>query len=349
MASKSTTNKTKKTTKSSKTTSKSTKRSTPKVNKEVEKEIKGTKKIDRTNKLDNTEDLSNTFVSDVGQRSAVFSLEDEIVEEREQKKKAKVEGKRSPFKTFLLMVICLAVGIAACYCYLEVLTDKGNDQTAVKCKPNKKTKIGYDKDSVALDYLISDYDYIGAFQVNLYNYLYSADEINVKDLDQDYLKLLALKKADTDRDNEVSSIEFNDAVNYLFGGDIEFKNNEISTNDMLCSDYEYKEGNYVKKEKDCEGESNLRLQRKIVDVKEEKNKLEVTVVIAILDEEDNKVGKSLTLDESGGQSLSGILEDVEAKAFVIDTEVDNLNKYVYTFKYSSLNKNYYLENIKLDS
>ena len=303
-------------------------------------------------KLDKTKDLSDTFVSDVGQKSAIANLEDEIVdkkEKRERKEKIKKEKKAHPFRTFIVMVICLVVGAVASYCYFEVLTDNNNEKPVVKCKNNKKATFGYETDSIGVSYIVNDYDYIGAFQVNLYYYLYSADKIKVKDMDQDYLKLLAIKKADSDLDGKVSSIDFNNAVDYLFGGKVEFNNDEISTDEKLCSKYEYKNGEYIKKDKDCKGTSNLKIERKIIDVDEGKNKLKVKVVLAVVDTEKNKVGKSLTLDDDGSQSIGEVLEGVEADTFVIDSEEDNLNKYTYTFKFSKANKNYYLESIELDN
>ncbi|MBQ6538869.1 MAG: hypothetical protein IJL76_01140 [Bacilli bacterium] len=331
--------------KSTKTTKKSSSKTTKPKTISTKKETK---------KVADTQELSNTFVDEVGQKSAVANLEDEIVEKRERKevkevKKVEAEKVKSnkPFKVFIIALICLLVGAIASYCYFELLDD-GNNKVVVKYK-NKSAKVGYDKDSITLKYLVDDYDYVGNFQVNVYNFLYSADEINVKDMEQDYLKLLAIKKADTDRDGIVSSIEFNDAVDYLFGGEIEFNNDEIKTDDILCAKYSYENGEYKKEDKECKGTSELRLQRKVVDVKELKDKMEVTVVVAILDNEKDKVGKTLAYDENGGQSLGDELEGVSAKDFVIDTSADDLNKFIYTFKYSKDNKNYYLENIKLDN
>ena len=328
---------------------KSTKKSSSKKTTDQKKQT-DIKRSDK--KLDKTKDLSDTFVSDVGQKSAIANLEDEIVdkkEKRERKEKIKKEKKTHPFRTFIVMVICLVVGAVASYCYFEVLTDNNNEKPVVKCKNNKKATFGYETDSIGVSYLVNDYDYIGAFQVNLYDYLYSADKIKVKDMDQDYLKLLAIKKADSDLDGKVSSIDFNNAVDYLFGGKVEFNNDEISTDEKLCSKYEYKNGEYIKKDKDCKGTSNLKIERKIIDVDEGKNKLKVKVVLAVVDTEKNKVGKSLTLDDDGSQSIGEVLEGVEADTFVIDSEEDNLNKYTYTFKFSKANKNYYLESIELDN
>lgn len=332
MARKSTTKKSSKTTKPRTTKSTTTKKET------VKKETK---------KVDKTQELSNTFISEVGQKSAIANLEDEIVEKREKETTNKPK-KGKAFKTFIIMLICLIVGAAASYCYFEVLNTNKDKNVVIKYK-SRSAKFGYDIDSIAVKYLIDDYDYVGSFQVNLYNYLYSADEINVKDIEQDYLKLLAIKKADTDRDGVVSSIEFNEAVDYLFGGDIEFNNDSIKTDDILCAKYDYENGEYKQKDNECKGSSDLKLQRKILDVKEKRNKLEVTVAIAILDTNKDKVGKSLTFDEDGASVLGDELDGVKANDFVIDTSTDDLNKFVYTFKYSKDNKNYYLENIKLDN
>lgn len=334
MASKSTTKKS-----SSKTTKPKTVKKETTKKESVEKETK---------KVDKTQDLSNTFVNEVDQKSAIANLEDEIVEERElREEKIREKSSKKSFKTLIIILVCLVVGAIASYCYFELLGDN-NDKVIVKYK-SKSTKVGYDKDSIALKYLVDDYDYVGNFQVNIYNFLYSADEINVKDMEQDYLKLLAIKKADSDLDGVVSSIEFNDAVEYLFGGELEFNNDEIKTDDILCAKYKYENGEYVSEDKKCEGTSELKLQRKIIDVKETKKQMEVTVVIAILDNENDKVGKSLAFDEDGGQSLGEELEGVTAKDFVIDTSTDELNKFIYTFKYNDENKNYYLESIKLDN
>ena len=345
---------TKTTKKSSRTTStkpRTTKsESVKKETKKIEKTGDLTKTLEKTKEKveEKTQDLSNTFINDVDQKSAIASLEDQIVEEREYRDEVETKTEKKAFRTFLIIVLCLVIGAVASYCYFEVICKDKDTKVVVKYK-TKAAKFGYDKDSIGLKYLVDDYDYVGNFQVNIYNYLYSADEINVKDMEQDYLKLLAIKKADSDKDGVISSIEFNDAVEYLFGGEVQFNNDAIKTDDILCAKYSYENGEYKQEEKTCEGTSELRLQRKILDVKEAKNSMEVTVAIAILDNENDKVGKSLTFDENGGQTLGDELEGVTAKNFVIDTATEELTKFVYYFKYNDDNNNYYLESIKLDN
>lgn len=327
------------------------------------------------------EDMSNTFVMEVGQKSAIAEDPlDEVsgfpdikvdspevpLENLEQNSKkndfvsnansfnsnGKNEKKRSKWflVTILLMILCLGIGIGITYFYL------GSYKSTVKTEENKEkdnsdTMIEeISPTSLYLKELISNYDYNTISETEIYETLYSKDKIYVKDLEESYLRALAVKKANQWVDGiGFSKEKFQDSVVMLFGTQVLLDDHDFSLkNACVEMKYDSQSQFYSSVKSDgCGGTTIYSMERKIVKAIKKENSMEINVAVAIINDNTNKIfrGYDSSLSENAGiDEVDGITKDT----FDIDKDYSKLNQYKYTFNYDSDNNNYYLVSVELE-
>lgn len=312
------------------------------------------------------EDMSQTFIAEVGQKSAIADDKFDDIESTKKKEKNDKEekedskkrnddkkidyyddGKKTSSTAVLVVIVAilsLIVGVAGGY-YLFKVIDKEETKTE-KVKTNVKTekevKEELNPEGLYIEELISRYDQSSSSSnANIYELLYKEDKTTIKDIDEDYLKVLAANKA-----SKVTGVftdeEFKNATKLLYGDEIEFDNDKISY-DKGCIQVKYNDGLYTYVEGECGGASTISLERKIVKTKQDDDTLTVNVAIAIIDSNEDKVYKNYSEDEEKLEEV----DNVSATTFDIDKDYTELNQYKYTFNYDKDNNNYYLVSIEL--
>lgn len=304
------------------------------------------------------EDMSNTFVLEVGQKSAIFDdmaddgddgLEDVKNEEvdddffdkpkrkkknknKKQKKKVK---KNNGFITTILMILCIGIGVGLSYCYYEVYGNNSSkdNKNAVVLEDNEEELL---PDGVFSTSLVESYDAYNSNSSDIYNSLYSKDEIKVKDISLDYVKDVVVRRAlyfSEDYSNiSFSKDNFDRALKELFGDKV-----SISDDDVAGFKYDSKSKKYTYDEDREKEENDYKLDRKVVKSIKKKNSIEINV--AVLFTSANKVYK--TPDDDS------VIDGVKASDFDIDKDYTKLNQYKYTFNYDKSSDNYILDSIEL--
>lgn len=329
-------------------------------------------------------DMSMTFISDVGQKSAIANdtLDDispfadiktdddnKYIESEKEKNNGvgenngvgstneidddkedsfyELNNKKGPnkFVIIILMILCLLLGSVTTYFVMNQYTKTTSSKKTTSTKVVKKEdNEEISPDSIYIKSLISDYDYITSTNaLEIYDKLYSSDKTNIKDIDEDYLKALAFRKIESiTSKKEISEEEFNDSLKLLFGDQVSYENKDFSI-DKGCYSAEYNKDDmtYTIKEGECGSSYTKSIQRKIVKASKTNDKLEVSVAVAILDTDTNKVYTNYK-----DNTLTDEVEGVTEKDFSIDKNYTKLNQYKYTFKYDRENMYYYLTSIE---
>ena len=160
------------------------------------------------------EDMSQTFIAEVGQKSAIADdkFDDiEITKKEEKNSSEKIEdnrkidyyeeGKKTSSPAVLIVIVAiisLIVGVSGGY-YLFKVMDKEEtttEKTKTNAKTEKETKEELNPEGLYVEELVSRYDQKdSSSDVNIYELLYKEEKTTIKDIDEDYLKVLAANKA----------------------------------------------------------------------------------------------------------------------------------------------------------
>ena len=306
------------------------------------------------------EDMSQTFIAEVGQKSAIADdkFDDiEITKKEEKNSSEKIEdnrkidyyeeGKKTSSPAVLIVIVAiisLIVGVSGGY-YLFKVMDKEEtttEKTKTNAKTEKETKEELNPEGLYVEELVSRYDQKdSSSDVNIYELLYKEEKTTIKDIDEDYLKVLAANKASGVK-GRFTDEEFKNATKLLYGDEIEFDDDKISYN-KGCISLKYSDNVYSYVEGECGGASTMSLKRKIVKTKLDDDILTVNVAVAVIDSNEDKVYKNYSEDEKELEEV----DNVVATTFDIDKDYTDLNQYKYTFNYDKDNNNYYLVSIEL--
>lgn len=311
------------------------------------------------------EDMSMTFISDVGQKSAIAddTLSDisgvyDIKKDTSNEEKVIEDNKYDDFNmmnynnfnkkgviiTIILMIICLIVGSTSTYFIVNkskketIKTD--NKEIKEKGKEEKSEEIS--PDSIYVRELISNYDN-DSISYPYYKYLYSSNKIIIKELDEDFLKILAAKKANNNLvQANFSGDRFQESVKQLYGDQVKFENADISF-DKGCIKLIYDEDDDIYRSKigECASTTNVFLNRKITKAVKKDNKIEVNIAISYTVDKD--IYRDYDFNEKEGIEK---LEDTNIDTFDIDKNYTGLNQFKYTFVYDKENLNYYLTTVE---
>lgn len=312
------------------------------------------------------EDMSQTFIAEVGQKSAIADDKFDDIESTKKKEKENKdeindikkendiketnyydEGKKTSSPAVLVVVVAivaLIIGVAGGY-YLFKVMDKEETKTE-KAKTNvnteKEVKEELNPEGLYIEELISRYDQSSSSSnANIYELLYKEDKTTLKDIDEDYLKVLAANKA-SGVTGVFTSEEFKNATKLLYGDSIEFSDGKINYN-KGCIIVNHNDDIYTYVEGECGGASTISMKRKIVKTEIDEDVLTVNVAVAIIDSNEDKVYKNYSEDEKELEEV----DNVVATTFDIDNDYTELNQYKYTFNYDKDNNNYYLVSIEL--
>ncbi len=280
---------------------------------------------------------------DESNKEEPVTKEEEEFLEASKKNKSKKYKKRNPFLTFLLMIICLALGAGASYYYFEVYNSDSKDSKQVEPKNEEKITVEQiSPNSRFVNKLVNKYT--NSFDsLESYIELYSKDSMTVADLSNEYTQKLGVL-------NLSSRISFkNDdlqgSLDELFGDkkvQVEKKAIELSK----CYTYKYNNEMYTLEAGNaCGGTIPYYTISKIVKAEKnlEKNELYINVSVAVTD--GNKLYKSYDdTSKVGKDEIVGLAYET----FDIDKEYTKFNQYKYTFKYDKDNSDYYLVSIELD-
>lgn len=323
-------------------------------------------KKNKKKNIENDDDMSMTFISEVGQKSAIADdtlndisgVVDVKVEPHDIEKKENNQdnddynmlnnndpNKKGIIITIILMILCLAVGSMGTY-FITDLSKKNTVKTENKeVKDNKKEEIKDEEvspDSAYIKELISNYDNDSILSP-FYKYYYSSEKTNIKDVDEDFLRLLVAQKANNSLvDASFSGEKFQDTVLLLYGEQIKLENSDISF-DKGCIKltYDEEEDTYSSRNGECGGTIPVSFNRKITKAVKKEDSIEVNVAISYT--VGDAVYKDYDFEEKKGIEK---LEDIDIETFNIDNDYADLNQFKYTFLYDKENLNYYLTTIE---
>lgn len=268
----------------------------------------------------------------------------------------KKNKKGHPVLVTILLILFLVGGTALGWYfsgYINKFLNKEETKTEKK-EPKEVTKASDEEispNSLYIKNLISDYDFYSLSNADVYSALYSKDKVEVKDLDDIYLRAIAAKKANKSLSGvNFSSDEFKDAVTLLFGNQLTLEDKSIS-NGKSCVNIQYDSSTkyYSEGETACGGAALPTLERKIIKAVKKQDTIEVNVAVAILsgDPAVNKVFKTYNESNDDQNNLGEVVEGATKDTFDIDKDYTKLNQYKYTFNYDKDNNNYYLTTIEL--
>lgn len=312
------------------------------------------------------EDMSQTFIAEVGQKSAIADDKYDDIEITKKKEKNNEEDKeniknKNDSKEFdyydevkktsspavlvvVVAIVALIIGVAGGY-YLFKVMDKEEIKTEKKkenINTKKEIKEELNPEGLYIQELISRYDQADiSSNINIYEVLYKEDKTTIKDIDENYLKVLAANKA-SGVTGVFTSEEFKNATKLLYGNSIEFDDGKINYN-KGCIIVNHNDDVYTYVEGECGGASTISMKRKIVKTEIDEDVLTVNVAVAIIDSNEDKVYKNYSKDEKELEEV----DNVVATTFDIDNDYTELNQYKYTFNYDKDNNNYYLVSIEL--
>lgn len=320
------------------------------------------------------EDMSNTFISEVGQKSAIagentISLEDvkdelngisEATTDHSKETVAKKKDdqnsfhnhkpkKRNPIGIIFLMILCLLLGAGGTYYYFEVMNKKQPQKLEDNNIKKEEKEEELNPDGVYIRSLIADYDFSLIDNMTIYEQLYSREKTEIKDIDEYYLRNLVGIKAQRSLENRgFSGDDFQDSVKLLFGPHFVLENKDLSDNADdagRCYSYKYNEEskNYEFQEPmGCGGTSPFSLKRKIIKATKDKEKIKINIAVAIVDSESKKVYRSY----KEGVGVGDEVEKLSIDRFDMDKDYDQVNQYQYLFQYDLENNHYYLVSIE---
>lgn len=303
-------------------------------------------------------DMSDTFVADIGQKSAVA---DDIESLEEYDDSFKVNHKypkndyennskktnKNPIWTVLLVILALIIGAGGSYYYFEVLTvdSKVEDTTTAKDEVSDKIVSNnqeLEPEGVFITELINRYDAYNVSNTEIYTNLYEKESITPSEMDQEYIKLTAAKKALSkgssigfSPNTSFTSEEYQRSLKELYGNKVSVVDGDIGYPTYV---YDAKNKKYDYKPVEAGSTVSAKMERKNVKAIKTADKLEVNVAVAKLEFGENKVLTGVNSDEIDG---------LNAETFDIDTDYAKLSQYKYTFDYDSTEDNYILSSIEL--
>lgn len=259
-------------------------------------------------------------------------MEEEKVVKKKQKKVWPI--------VILMLIIGLAVGGVGSYYYFEVINKKDttteNKKTAEKNKSateNNKTE-EIPADSLYINKLIEQYDYVMVGRLEIADQLYSKDKTNVSDLADYYLRALIVKNLGSP--SVISGQEFQRVSKMLFGAQVQLANQDF---DFACDTYQYDGQSYSRKIiGGCGGTSASYLQRKVIKAVKSTDTLEITIAYAIT----NEITNSVSTDSKSVNKIEGLTAD----NFDIVRDKEKLPQFKYVYTYDKTNLGYYLNYIQ---
>lgn len=264
--------------------------------------------------------------------------------------------KGHPILITILLILFLVGGTALGWYFSGYINKFLNkEETKTEKKETKEVTKASDEEispnSLYIKNLISDYDFYALSNADIYTALYSKDKVEIKDLDDIYLRAIAAKKANKSLSGvSFSSDEFKDAVELLFGNQLTLEDKSIF-NGKTCVNIQYDSSSkyYSEGETACGGTALPTLERKIIKAVKKEDIIEVNVAVAIFsgDPTVNKVFKTYTENNDDQNNLGEVVEGATKDTFDIDKDYTKLNQYKYTFNYDKDNNNYYLTTIEL--
>lgn len=309
--------------------------------------------------MNNQRDMSDTFVSDIGQRSAVAE-EIENLEEYDDSFKVnqknssndfnnssnKKKNKKNPIWTILLVILALVIGAGGSYYYFEVLKvdTEVEDTTTSKKEEEDKTVSNSEElkpEGVLITELINRYDVYNISNTEIYDNLYAQESITPSQIDKEYIKLTGAKRAISKGNQIIStsgftSEEYQQSLKELYGNQVTIEDGNIGYPTYI---YHPENKMYFFEAPEVGGTTSGAMLRKNVKAIKTDDKIEVNVAVAIVDYSTNKVYK--------GKEDTNEIEGLNAETFDIDTSYSKLNQYKYTFDYDSETDNYILSSIEL--
>ncbi len=324
------------------------------------------------------EDMSKTFVGEINQKSAIASentvtLENVVTSEVEETSHpvdseitSKIESeknqrnpnknKRNPFLTILLMLFAFALGGIGTYYYFEIYhakEDISSKNKEVQKKTEKKEE-ELNPDGVFITNLIERYDSYVITNCEIYESLYNKKSHVVSELDQEEIKYLIAKEAlNINRGKNptyFSSEDFHKAAIRLFGTNLTVEDGNINLYpnvDGAIFTYDRENNQYNYKAPEVGGTTTYTMERKNIKAIRNKESLEVTVAIAILDSNTKKVYRGYNSKATNGSLGVEEVEGFTTDTFTIDKDYSKLDQYRYTFDYDTTNDNYILTSIEL--
>lgn len=330
----------------------------------------------------NDDDMSNTFVTEVGQKSAIFkddsveTLDEEesnsifpevmidppnessnqnnndiannsnIISTNKELTKRKKQKKNHPFLPFLLMIICTSIGACGCYYYINYYSK--DDKPIAKeenIKEEQTAKIEQlQPTSSFIVQLINRY-YGDINQLDTYIELYSNKKTTNNDLSIDYKKRIAITNL-----NSISSIQseqLQTSINMLFGTN-DILNEKENIKLSKCYIYEYNSNDDIYElnvQSNCRESISYYLKTKIVKATKNLETNDINIYVAVALTDGNKVYKAY--DEVSNEAKDEIT-NLTADSLDMDKDYVSFNQYNFLFKYDKENYNYYLDSIELN-
>lgn len=263
--------------------------------------------------------------------------------------------KGHPVLMTFLLILFLAGGTAFGWYFSGYINKFLNkEETKTEKKETKEvTKVNEEElnpKGTFIKNLVDQYDEYFVSSASIYSVLYAKDKIEIKSLDEDYLRVLAATKATSYKNSFINSEDFQDAVKTLYGSQVTLPDKSFELyKGCLAFDYNEVAKSYVIKKGECGGSGFPTLKRKIIKAVKNESTIEANVAIAVLDTEPtvNKVYKTYDETSSDSNNRGEVVEGVTADTFDIDKDYTKLNQYKYTFNYDKDNNNYYLTTIEL--
>lgn len=272
------------------------------------------------------------------------------VPEKEPKKNKGGKG-----LAFFLLILGLAIGGVGGYFGYSYLNKTDKPKTVKKeQKEVKEEKLNVD--GTYVKELISKYDLDNTTleEINLAEYttLFKDDEVTASAIDKDYIKYIAGIDAYRGLYNNQSftSDELKESIKKLFGDKVEVDDEDIiypySEPKLIVMTYNTDNTTYThnkSSENKALPTSTISFKRKVVDAVKTDSNIYITVAIAILDTESDKVYK---VSDAEGK-LDKEVEGLTASTIDMAKDYKKFNSYKYSYIYDEESDNYVLDSIKL--
>lgn len=256
---------------------------------------------------------------------------------------------------FIMLLLGIALGGAAGYFGYSYLNDTDTPKVVKKEKKEvKEEKLNVEGNFVKD--LVSKYDLDNTTieEINLAEYttLFKDEEVLASAIDKDYVKYVSGIDAYRGLYNNQSftSEELKESVKKLFGDKVQVEDEDIiypySDPKLVVMTYNKNDNNYShtkSSENKSLPTSTIGFKRKIVDAVKKDNNVTITVAIAILDTESDKVYQ---VSDAEGK-LDKEVEGLTASTIDMSKDYKKFNNYKYSYIYDSATDNYLLDSIKL--
>lgn len=327
------------------------------------------------------EDMSKTFVGEINQKSAIandntVTLENivppdgkEVPYSGEEQGSSKIENssnhwnsnekkkkKSNPLLIFLLMVLAFALGGIGTYYYFEIYQEKENISSNSKevQKKTEKEEKEFNPNGTFITDLLERYDSYVITNCEIYENLYNKKSRVVSELDKEEIKYLVAKEALNINRGKTptyfSSEDFHKAAIRLFGTNLTVEDGNINlypNKEGAIFTYDKENNQYTYHAPEVGGTTTYTMERKNIKAIRNKDTLEVTVAIAILDSNTKKIYKGYNSAATNGSLGVEEVEGFTTDTFTIDKDYSKLDHYLYTFDYDTTNDNYVLTSIEL--